>query len=388
MVMAIVATIFILFLFVNTERPKDLLEEYENEDSGIIDVGFNDFPGRSRKENIKLVLLWTPLYKIKTWWTPGLDAFRLCPEKRCSATTDRSLLDKSSAVIFHIIDLKKPGILDMPKHHPQSQIWVFRSQESPYRVYLGSENYTDLSPVDGMFNVTMTYKRESDISDVYGWYQKKKVKYEDLPTDHLNTRPKFALWYSSNCNRSHFAKDRFNLVKRLQQEIPIDIFGKCGKPDPCKDLIKDITKWWECQKAIRRKYKFYLAFENARCSDYITEKLWWALHQGIVPIVMGPSRSNYDELVPPDSFIHVDDFVSRASLVKYLKYLSNNVTAYSKYYDWRKKYEVMIGTPDPPWCKLCEYIHNKDIRTKTYKISEWFNRGLDCLDKYSSHGLR
>ena len=22
-------------------------------------------------------------------------------------------------------------------------------------------------------------------------------------------------------------------------------------------------------------YKFYLAFENAPCSEYITEKLWW-----------------------------------------------------------------------------------------------------------------
>ena len=23
------------------------------------------------------------------------------------------------------------------------------------------------------------------------------------------------------------------------------------------------------------EYKFYLAFENAPCSEYITEKLWW-----------------------------------------------------------------------------------------------------------------
>ncbi len=34
-------------------------------------------------------------------------------------------------------------------------------------------------------------------------------------------------------------------------------------------------------------YKFYLAFENTYCRDYISEKFWNALKQDIVPIVMG-----------------------------------------------------------------------------------------------------
>ena len=30
------------------------------------------------------------------------------------------------------------------------------------------------------------------------------------------------------------------------------------------------------------KYRFYLAFENSLCSEYITEKLWWNAYQKVV----------------------------------------------------------------------------------------------------------
>ena len=71
-------------------------------------------------------------------------------------------------------------------------------------------------------------------------------------------------------------------------------------------------------------YKFYLAFENSLCSEYITEKLWWnayskvgraqryrpdASPQGAVPIVMGGvSEGDYSRLAPPNSYLHVDQF--------------------------------------------------------------------------------
>jgi len=38
------------------------------------------------------------------------------------------------------------------------------------------------------------------------------------------------------------------------------------------------------------KYKFSLAFENAICDDYITEKLWRPLLVGSVPVVMGSPK--------------------------------------------------------------------------------------------------
>ena len=64
-------------------------------------------------------------------------------------------------------------------------------------------------------------------------------------------------------------------------------------------------------------YKFYLAIENARCTDYISEKLFTAIRDGTVPVVSGPKRAAYERLIPPDAFIHADDFEDVKSLATY-----------------------------------------------------------------------
>ena len=52
----------------------------------------------------------------------------------------------------------------------------------------------------------------------------------------------------------------------MKKWIPIDQFGSCSK--------KHCNKYEECFDSIGTKYKFYLAFENSLCEDYITEKFW------------------------------------------------------------------------------------------------------------------
>jgi len=87
----------------------------------------------------------------------------------------------------------------------------------------------------------------------------------------------------------------------------------------------------------RCRYKFYLAFENSyHCTDYITEKLWAnALYSGAVPVVFGPHRDDVSAVLPPKSYIHVEDFESAEELVHFLNYLDKNVTAYAEYLRWR-----------------------------------------------------
>lgn len=48
----------------------------------------------------------------------------------------------------------------------------------------------------------------------------------------------------------------------------MDIYGSCG-PLKCSRLN---TK--KCFQLLNQDYKFYLAFENSNCRDYITEKFY------------------------------------------------------------------------------------------------------------------
>ncbi len=73
-----------------------------------------------------------------------------------------------------------------------------------------------------------------------------------------------------------------------------------------------------------KTYKFYLAFENSACVDYMTAKLWHPLLNNMIPIVMGVV--NYDIRAPPHSVINVLDCKSPKDLAKYLILLDKNQT--------------------------------------------------------------
>ena len=66
------------------------------------------------------------------------------------------------------------------------------------------------------------------------------------------------------------------------------------------------------------RYKFVLAFENGRCDDYVTEKIWDALAAGAVPVYAG--ADNVDKIMPnKKSAILVDEFASAKELARHLE---------------------------------------------------------------------
>lgn len=122
---------------------------------------------------------------------------------------------------------------------------------------------------------------------------------------------------------------RFRLLKEIQSlGFSLDAFGACF---PENDNVKKDEK--ETIKFIR-KYKFYFAFENSyQCKDYITEKFYRnSLFAGAVPVVFGSTKSDYEAVAPPGSFIFLEDFETLRDLVTYLKYLDHNDTAYLEYH--------------------------------------------------------
>ena len=192
----------------------------------------------------------------------------------------------------------------------------------------------------------------------------------------LQSRNKLVLWMNSN-NRSQF---RIKYSQKLVQNgLNIDIYGKSGKIDPCN---KDAN----CLDAMYKKYKFYLAFENSMCMDYITEKVWKSLLSGMVPVVYGASLEDYKRYLPPNSFIYVENFSSPKELVKYIKMLGADDKKYLQYHEWRKTYFV-LGNVYPARedsffhtfsrCILCRSLF-KERSTLISNKSEWWTVGSMC----------
>jgi len=180
----------------------------------------------------------------------------------------------------------------------------------------------------------------------------------------------------TNCNRST-TSNRNAFVEELQKHLTVDIFGRCGdhecpgnhpNEDPCYSPIK-------CYETMGPKYKFYLSLENSICPEYITEKFFFPLGHGMVPVVLGPSRKYYEALAPPNSFLHVDDYPSVKDLAEHMLLLDKQTRVYQNHLMYKTDYvlddEIYFRRA---WCTLCEKLHlSSDEENKTYgKISDWW----------------
>lgn len=109
-----------------------------------------------------------------------------------------------------------------------------------------------------------------------------------------------------------------------------------------------------------KDYKFYLAFENSNCKEYITEKLFDnSLTRNILPIVMGARPKDYEKYAPKHSYIHVDEFASPMDLAKYLNKLDKDDELYNSYFRWKGTGEFK-AIYKFYFCDLCRMLHDKE----------------------------
>ena len=290
----------------------------------------------SKLNQTKLILVYTPRasepwgprtaeeannYKFTDWdGTP-------CEEDRCQITFDKSLRNFSDAVLVHAFGaaLSRDWNVELAKRNrPSAQRWVFYTKESPQQFSMAPKG-------DGVYNWTATYRRDSDFFVPYGSYSTLKIPkksdgedFEEQPDENVNYaegKDKMATFGVSNhCKEDGF---RFAFVRALMKHIPVSLYGKCA-------TMFESNNTWKCPHNMRdgcleeiQRHKFYLAFENSLCVDYITEKYWRnSLERGLVPVVLGGSQYS-PELVIPGSFINA----SVKDRVDYLKYLDKNDTA-------------------------------------------------------------
>lgn len=293
------------------------------------------------------------------WWRPfgNRDPLPNCAVRYgildCTVTTKRSAYPRADAVIIHHRELMLNWNALPRAPRPPSQKWIWMNFESPS--HSGS-----LIGLDGVFNLTMSYRRGSDVFLPYGYLQPRRGD-EDTPQMSVQHRRGMVAWIVSNWNEQH---ERVRFYRTLRRYVRVDVFGRAAR-----DLISDSVV-----RTVSR-YKFYLAFENSLHTDYITEKLWRnALLSGAVPVVLGPSRENYELFLPADAFIHVKDFSGPRALAAYLKHLDRNYSLYRRYLNWMSHYSVHVTSFwEEHYCMACRAVQASRHQHKTVSdIALWF----------------
>lgn len=325
-----------------------------------------------------------------------------CPVKNCLFTPDLSLLNQSDVVVLYMDTL-----IDFPLNRHPHQRFVFFHLESPFN---SNKMLTKVNKDDrlryGYFNWTMTYRSDSDIiqREDYGYIVPKimgtrkgtltnnwvgpidsnRTKYslgnklagsftlsEGHPMkDLIRKKTKLVAWFVGHCS-TPIRREEY--VKQLSQYIYVDIFGKCNKRS-CP---------YDCDEMLRANYKFYLAFENSWCQDYVTEKFYRTLKNDAVPVALG--GADYEKFAPPNSYINAKDFGSPKELADYLMMLDKSDEMYARYFDWKKNYDIIF--PDMyGFCQLCQMAHDNSLPPKVYRdISQWWMNAGDCKRDWNKY---
>lgn len=221
------------------------------------------------------------------------------------------------AIVFH---LRTFNIEDLPPNRGHNQRWIFWSLESP------QYNMQDIYPLDNLFNWTMTYRRDSDVVQPYGWIQpigtfSLNPSVEEINREMelavkrktTNKKTKLVAWFVSNCQSK---SQREQYANALAKYVQVDVYGECGSMTCERDNAAN------CYVMLEQDYKFYLSFENSFCDDYVTEKFFSILQLEVIPIVFG--GSDYTSISPPFSYINAQDFETALQLADYLKMLDSN----------------------------------------------------------------
>lgn len=274
---------------------------------------------------------------------------------RCKLVDQRSFFSSADVVVFHnreLITGRQKLPVDLPR--PQGQRWAWLSLEAP-------AHNGKLKPFSHIFNMTISYRRDADVTIPYGELLPKEAD-EPLIDDAPRNKSFLICWVVSNYNRYH---NRSSVYKELDATVAVKVYGRWTKtPLPSEALLPTISRCY-----------FYLAFENSRTKDYITEKLWRNAYLGrAVPVVLGPQLSDYKAVAPPNSFIHVDEFTSVRELGKYLQSLAEDKKRYTHYFNWKMKWKVKLYTD---WrerlCKICPQ-YNRLPRHQVYSdLQAWVN---------------
>ena len=350
-----------------------------------------------------------------------------CAYSNCKYTCDKSkdIIKDADALIFHQRDLESEfrykykfdydkwlanteqlpfkTVNDKLNNNP-NQIWILWNDEST-RI---DKNFNKLS---NLFNWTLSFKTNAEIYEgSYGYFLNRfnqthlitsndyyNIKKQIYLND-FKFRKNSILWFVSNCK----SKYRLYIALEISKYYPLYIYGNCNVLD---DLINskslpnykleypylnyvplkgsNCKRGSNCELDKLKSFKYYLAFENINCKDYVSEKLWKSLNNNLIPILLQPNKDSYLRYkIPDESIIHLnDDFNNNVKLlVDHLHKIDSSFELYFKYLKWTNLYLQTIDSSlylEPHrMCQLCTRLNTLKSNIVYKNIADFFFQ--DC----------
>ena len=243
---------------------------------------------------------------------------------------------------------------DVPLPRRPQEAWALMHEESPKNNPIFSH-----AEMIRHFNFTSTFSRKSSFPLTSQYLE--SLEFLTTASYLVTTEEKNRLqaeeglapvaYVQSGCD-SPSLRDEW--VSEFMKHIKVDSYGACLNN---KQLPADLrgSEKFESDRFYKylARYKFVIAFENAICDDYVTEKLWRTLGTGSVPIYLG--APNIESLLPnKNSAILVKDFQSPYEVANYVDKLNRDDGLYNSFLQHKALY-----SPYPP--DIWPLVTNEDL---------------------------